>query len=214
MEEWEARFQRFLVACYADDGEDDSSHGVEHVRRVVRAAKQLAEIEGARFDVVVPAAWLHDCVLVEKSSPDRPRASSLAADRARGFLIESGYSEECVPGIHHAIRAHSFSAGIPPETKEAQVVQDADRLDALGAIGLARCLMVGERMGRPLYDAEDPFCENRTPDDSRSAIDHFYTKLLTLPGTMQTEAGRREAERRASFLRMYLTQLESELGGL
>ena len=211
---WEERFEAFLTKCYADDASADSSHGVEHVRRVVRAAKQLAEIERARLDIVVPAAWLHDCVLVEKSSPDRPRASTLAAGRARDFLIESGYPGSCIPGIHHAIRAHSFSAGIPPETKEAQVVQDADRLDALGAIGLARCLMVGERMGRLLYDPDDPFCRGRTPDDSRSAIDHFYTKLLTLPGTMQTEAGRSEAERRAAFLESYLTQLKSELGGL
>ena len=64
----------------------------------------------------------------------------------------------CLPEIRHAIEAHSYSAGIAPRTIEAKVVQDADRLDALGAIGLARCIAVGAALGRPLYEPDDPFC--------------------------------------------------------
>jgi uncharacterized protein len=90
-------------------------------------------------------------------------------------------------------------------------VQDADRMDALGAIGIARCLAVGGRFNLPLFHPEDPFCENREPDERSWAIDHFYTKLLKLPATMQTQAGRAEAERRADLMRQYLEDLAAEI---
>lgn len=161
--------------------------------------------------VVLPAAWLHDCVALPKDHPDRQNTSRAAADRAAAFLREVAYPAEHLDAIHHAIEAHSFSAGIAPRTLEAQVVQDADRLDALGAIGLARTLAVGTALGRPLYAPNDPFCEHRTPDDRAHTLDHFYTKLLTLTGTMQTATGRAEAERRTAFLRAFLGQLRSEI---
>ncbi len=159
----------------------------------------------------MPAAWLHDCVHIPVTSPDRPRASLLAGDAAVALLREIGYPAGLRDAIHHAIAAHSFSARITPLTTEARVVQDADRLDALGAVGIARCLMLGGQLGRVLYDVEDPFAERREPNDRASSIDHFYTKLLTLAGTMQTDAGRREAVRRTDYMRGYLDQLRSEI---
>ena len=90
-------------------------------------------------------------------------------------------------------------------------LDDADRLDALGAVGLARCLMLGGALGRPLYAADDPFCERRTPDDAASCVDHFYTKLLRLEGTMQTASGREEARQRTEFLRQFLAELKREI---
>jgi len=204
---WEPRFRRFV----ADQPGADPGHGPVHLERVVANALKLAAEEGARLDVVLPAAWLHDCVHVAKDSPERSRASRLAAEHAVGYLAAEGYPEAALPGIRHAIEAHSFSAGIAPETVEAKVVQDADRLDALGAIGLARCIAVGAALGRPVYEPHDPFCRKRAPDDRGASVDHFYTKLLKLAGTMQTAAGRREAERRTAFLRAFLAQLESEI---
>jgi uncharacterized protein len=207
-QEWEPRFIAFL------DGhpDPDPGHGIVHLRRVVATALQLAKEEGARLEVVLPAAWLHDCVNVPKDSPDRSRASRLAAGQAVRFLQGAGYAEEFLDGIAHAIEAHSFSAGIPPRTVEAKVVQDADRLDALGAIGTARAIAVGAALGRPLYAPEDPFCERREPDDRGASVDHFYTKLLKLAGTMQTGAGRREALRRTEFMQSFLGQLRREIG--
>ncbi len=205
--DWEPRFRRFV----AEQPGADPGHGPVHLERVVATAIRLAAEEGARLDVVLPAAWLHDCVHVAKDSPDRARASRLAAAQAVRFLESSGYPAAALPGIRHAIEAHSFSAGIAPETVEAKVVQDADRLDALGAIGLARCIAVGAALGRPVYAPQDPFCRERAPDDRGASVDHFYTKLLKLAGTMQTAAGRREAERRTAFLRAFLAQLESEI---
>ncbi len=190
----------------------DAAHGLEHVRRVVANARVLAGAEGARWEVVLPAAWLHDCVVVPKDSPRRGEASRLAAAQAVAWLREWGWPEALLAEIGHAIEAHSFSAGIVPRTVEARVVQDADRLDALGAVGLARCLMLGGELGRPLYAAEDPFCERRAPDDGASCVDHFYAKLLRLEGTMQTAAGRAEAGRRTELLRRFLGELQRELG--
>jgi uncharacterized protein len=189
----------------------DAAHDVEHVRRVVGNARELAQAEGARLEVVVPAAWLHDCVTVPKDLPQRASASRLAAAEASAWLREWGWPESSLPDIAHAIEAHSFSAGIPPRTVEAKVVQDADRLDALGAVGLARCLMLGGAMNRPLYVAADPFCEHRVPDDRASCVDHFYTKLLKLEDTMQTASGRVEAKRRTDALRQFLGELRREL---
>jgi uncharacterized protein len=207
-QEWEPLFERFL----SEQPGGDPGHGIVHVRRVVATATRLCVAEGARGEVVLPAAWLHDCVHVAKDSKERSGASRAAAARAVEYLAEMGYPSGCLPGIRHAIEAHSFSAGIAPRTIEARIVQDADRLDALGAIGIARCIAVGAALDRPIYWPEDPFCVTRAPNEAGSSVDHFYTKLLKLADTMQTEAGRREARRRSDYMQGYLDQLRSEIG--
>jgi uncharacterized protein len=205
---WEPHFAAFIAARLP---QGDPAHDLAHVRRVVGNARLLAAAEEADLDVVLPAAWLHDCVIVPKHSPDRPRASRLAAAAAADFLGSIGYPADLIPAIGHAIEAHSFTARIPPETTEARVVQDADRLDAIGAVGIARTLMLGAAMGTPLYDEAEPLPATRPPDDTRAIIDHFFTKLLGLAETMQTAAGRAEAERRTGLMRLYLTELDREL---
>jgi len=209
--DWETRFQAFLQAQAASSAAD-AAHDEAHVRRVVSSATRLAALEEADLAVVVPAAWLHDCVIVLKDSALRSQASRMAAKTAVTFLHHVHYPPHYLDAIAHAIEAHSFSAGIPPQTLEAKVVQDADRLDALGAIGMARTFMVGGALQRPLYHPTDPFCATHLPDDSLATLDHFYTKLLKLAGTMQTDAGRREAERRTAFMQTFLAQLAGEIG--
>ena len=206
--DWESLFANFIAAQLP---EGDPAHDLAHVHRVVANARMLAAAEGADLSVVLPAAWLHDCVVVPKDSADRPRASRLAAAAAADFLAEAGYPAAHVPAIRHAIEAHSFSARIPPQTLEARVVQDADRLDAIGAIG--RTLMLGATRGKPLYDDAEPLPTTRPPDDARAVIDHFYTKLLRLAEMMQTATGRREGERRTALMRLYLDELSRELAG-
>ncbi len=197
----------------------DAAHDLAHVRRVVAWATRLAREEGADPEVVVPAAWLHDGVTVPKDSPDRARASSLAAEAATTWLRQRpDFPPSKLDAVAHAIQSHSFSAGIAPRTPEARVVQDADRLDALGAIGIARCYATAGAMGSALTHPDDPVPEvdadlqplARALDDRRYATDHFFAKLLGLPATMQTDAGRREAERRAAFMRGFLAQLAGE----
>jgi uncharacterized protein len=206
---WEARFVAFLASR---DVAGDAAHDDMHVRRVVANARLLAAVEDADLAVVIPAAWLHDCVIVPKDSPERNKASRLAAAAAGEYLRGARYDERHIPEIQHAIEAHSFSARIVPRTVEARVVQDADRLDALGAVGIARTMMLGGTMGKPLYDADEPFPITRAADDGENVLDHFFVKLLTLSDTMQTEAGRDGAARRTSFMREYLAQLGREIG--
>jgi uncharacterized protein len=207
--DWEARFATFLASR---EVMGDAAHDDTHVRRVVANARLLADAEGADLNVVIPAAWLHDCVVVPKDAPERKMASRLAATAAGEFLRGAEYDEQHIPAIQHAIEAHSFSAKIPPRSVEARAVQDADRLDALGAVGIARTMMLGGAMGKPLYDADEPFPLTRSADDSENVLDHFFVKLLTLSNTMQTLAGRDEAVRRTEFMRAYLSQLGREIG--
>jgi uncharacterized protein len=190
----------------------DPAHDITHVRRVVQNTLMLTEVEKGNLAVSVPAAWLHDCVSVAKDSPLRNQASRLAAQEAVRFLASIDYPDEFLPQIYHAIEAHSFSANIPTETLEARIVQDADRLEALGAIGIARCLLTGGAMGTPLYEPGDPFARNREPDDRRFTLDHFYCKLLGLAETMKTEAGKAEAVRRTDYMKAFLEQLGAEIG--
>lgn len=208
LDDWQELFATLLTRHTATD----AAHDPQHVLRVVANARRLTQAEGADWRVVMPAAWLHDCVVVPKSSPDRQRASCLAARQAVEWLTAHAWPQGRLEEIAHAIEAHSFSAGIAPRTLEAMVVQDADRLDALGAVGLARTLLLGGEMGRPFYAADDPFCAVRAADDSRFTLDHLFTKLLKLEGTMQTAAGRLEARRRTQFLSGFLSQLGSEIG--
>jgi uncharacterized protein len=178
----------------------------------VANAYRITLAEGADWLIVMPAAWLHDCVVVSKSSPDRSKASVLAAGQAIEWLTAHDWPHGRLDEIAHAIEAHSFSAGIVPRTLEAKVVQDADRLDALGAVGLARTLMLGGQMGREFYSPDDPLCVGRHPDDSRFTLDHLFAKLLKLEGTMQTAGGRAEAVHRTEYLRGFIDQLAGEIG--
>lgn len=207
MQAFETLFAQFIAA----ELPADAAHDLNHVKRVVKTAKRLCQLESANVQVVVPSAWLHDCVTLAKDDPRRSQSSLLAADKAIAFLKRIDYPQQYHDAIHHAIHAHSFSARVTPETLEAKIVQDADRLDALGAIGVVRCLQVGTALGRPLYHAEDPFCQHREADDSRYTLDHFKQKLFTLADTMQTAAAREEARHRTRVMQDFLDQLAQEI---
>jgi uncharacterized protein len=203
--------QRQCLRFAARRAAADPAHDLDHIMRVVKNTLYLSDFEHINNMISVPAACLHDCVAVPKDGPLRAQASRLAAEAATAFLAGLDYPADLLPEVFHAIEAHSYSAGVAPRTAAARVVQDADRLDSLGAIGIARCLLVGGRLDRPLCAAEDPFCEQRAPDDGRYTIDHFYAKLLKLPASMQTAAGRAEAERRAGIMLRYLDDLRAEI---
>ncbi len=185
---WEAKVRRLTEAAMQGA---DAGHDLAHVERVVRAARIIGQAEGADPAVVLPAAWLHDCIAVAKDSPLRNQASKLAADQACVWLEEISYPPELLEKIHHAILAHSFSAGIPPQSIEAKVVQDADRLEAVGALGLARCLMTGGAMRRRLLHPTEPFPVVRQANDAESSLDHLFVKLFKLPAMMQTATVKR-----------------------
>lgn len=190
----------------------DSAHNIAHIERVVSNSKTILQNENADPESVIASAWLHDCVILPKNHPERESASKLAAAKAIEFLAKTEFPKDKLDVVSHAIEAHSFSAKIKPESIEAKIVQDADRLDALGAIGIARCFLVGGQIDRPLYNPNDPFCKSRKPDDLKWTIDHFYTKLFKLPETMNTDTAKLEAIRRVKFMERYLETLGSEIG--
>jgi uncharacterized protein len=190
----------------------DPAHDITHIKRVVQNTIRLTRAEQGNEAITVPAAWLHDCVSVAKDSPLRKQASKLAAIEAIRFLESIDYPAGLLAPIYHAIEAHSFSANINTETLAARIVQDADRLEAVGAIGIARCFLTGGSMGTPLYEPSDPFAEHRDLNDRAYTLDHFYCKLLGLADTMKTEAGKAEAIKRTDYIRDYLKQLASEIG--
>ncbi len=205
----EKKCREFIIT---GESGSDSAHDLAHIQRVVSNARMLLRNEDADEEIVIAAAWLHDCVILPKNHPRRTEASAMAAKEGVKFLETTDFPEGKLSGVAHAIEAHSFSAGIVPQTAEAKIVQDADRLDALGAIGIARCLMVGGQLGRPLYNPKDPFCEQRSPDDLQWTVDHFFTKLFRVPERMNTSSARKEAIKRTDFMREYLEVLRGETG--
>ncbi|NLU98731.1 phosphohydrolase [Marinomonas sp. UCMA 3892] len=209
--EFSPELERHCHVFLQAQGHADSAHDLNHIYRVVNVAKKLALEEDADLAVVVPAAWLHDCVSLPKNHPERHLASTLAGDRAISFLVSIHYPSEYYDAIHHAIRAHSFSANVLPNTLEAKIVQDADRLDALGAVGIARCMQVSGALNRPLYSLDDPFCEMREPDDTLYSIDHFYSKLFQIADSLNTPSAQLEARRRKEVMQIFLRDLALDI---
>ncbi|MCC6876824.1 MAG: HD domain-containing protein [Sandaracinaceae bacterium] len=189
---------------------DDPGHDVEHALRVAGWTLRLAPSLAPRE--CVAAALLHDLIDVPKNDPRRSQASSLSANEARLLLPELGFDGEAIERIAEAIEDHSYSRGASPRSPLGDALQDADRLEALGALGLMRMISTGARMGARYFHPTDPFARERELEDTRFSIDHVFTKLLRLPETMRTALGRAEAVRRAAHVRGFVEQLADELG--
>ncbi len=213
MKSW---YDVFLEKAKSIVPDGDPSHDLSHVLRVVKNALDLQRHYGAREDVVLPAAFFHDFVTTPKDSPLRSKASEISATAACAYLKSIGYgknkSPEFFSDIHHAIEAHSFSRGLEPRTLEAKIVQDADRLDALGYIGIARCFAMSGILRRPFFHEKDPFCNHRSPDDQKYTLDHFYAKLFKLKTQFHLEASLKEAEKRLYRMGRFIDGLKDELG--
>jgi uncharacterized protein len=194
-------------------GFDDPAHNWEHVSRVYQLATHIAEQEHADRFIAGTAALLHD---IGRLARDTTRhhaelSEALASELLSAYPITSEQKD----AILHAIMAHSYSQGIEPRTVEARVVRDADRLDALGAIGILRWAITATMRRTPQtrsYQWDDPFAEQRQPDDRLYMLDHFFTKLLKLADSMSTETGRAMARQRTAFMYAYLEELRRELG--
>lgn len=194
---------------------DDASHDVFHARRVKLNAHAIAKLErDGNVHNLTAAAYLHDLVNVPKNAPNRNQASRLSAIAAEPILKKLDYSSTDIAAIQHCIEAHSFSASIEPQTIEAKILQDADRLESLGALGIARTFYIAAKMQSELFNGEDPFAVNRKLDDKRYAVDHFKVKLLTLADTMQTDAGKTIAHERTASMRGFLDALADEIGAV
>jgi uncharacterized protein len=205
--------QLFQQLSRALDDSNDGSHDISHLNRVWRTARLIAAEEGGDLRLLAAAVILHDCVTVEKDSPLRGQASLLSAEKAEQMLKDLQWSSLEIETVSDAIRTHSYSAGLTPKSLEGRILQDADRLDAIGAVGIARCFYTAGRMGSQLYDALDPQGKERDLDDRRYALDHFPLKLLRLVTGFHTRAGSRMAQERHSRLQAFYDIFTGELEG-
>ncbi|EJT3518017.1 TPA: HD domain-containing protein [Vibrio parahaemolyticus] len=206
-----SQFEPLFLEFIQQEMQVDAAHDIEHVKRVVKTAKQLCYEENADIAIVLPAAYLHDCFTYPKDHPNRKQSSAIAAKKAIAYLESIQYPQHYHDAIAHAIEAHSFSANIRPNTLEAQIVQDADRLDALGAIGVTRCIQVSTHFNAQLYNDNDMFAKERELNDKQFTVDHFQTKLFKIVDTMNTESAKLEANKRKAFMQTYLKQLHDEV---
>lgn len=191
--------------------QNDPAHDYSHIMRVYKNAERIAKHEKANLRLVLAAVLLHDIVQFPKSDARSKTASTASAHLAKKILAKYGFTKKEIQIISDAILDHSYSRNKIPKTLEGKILQDADRLDALGAIGIARTFVVGGAENRPLYDDSDPFCQKRKPDDNSWTVDHFYRKLLLLEKKMNTEFARNEAKRRTKLMKKFLFELKREL---
>jgi len=209
-----ALWTRLRAEAFARARGAEPAHDFFHVERVVANARAIAKGEGmnaASEAIVATAALLHELFTYPKGHPDSARAGDVCARHARELLEHEAAPSTFTDAVVDAIRDHAFSKGVEPDAKESRVLQDADRLDAVGAIGLARMWATCADMKRPFYAPEDPFCDARNPDDKEWGLDHVYKKLLAIPARLHTATAKGLAEQRVAFLRTYLDQLRAEI---
>ena len=191
--------------------DNDPAHDFEHVMRVYKNARKICKKERVNEKMVLSAVLLHDIVSYPKSDKRSKLSSLESSKKSKQILKKYNFSKEEILVISNAIRDHSFSQGKVPETVEGKILQDSDRLDALGAIGIARVFTTGGSLGRTFYKTDDPFCKKRLPNDKIWTIDHFFQKLLKLESLMNTKSGKSEAKIRTRVLKEFLHHLKQEL---
>lgn len=190
---------------------EDGAHDLSHLQRVWRNAKVIHSAEGGDLEILAAAVILHDCVQVPKDSPLRSRAAALAADQARTALKRLQWQSDRIDIVAGAIESHSYSAGLTPTSLEGSILQDADRLDAIGYVGIARCFYTAGRMGSALYNPDQPQPIDRLADDKCFALDHFPKKLLALSEGFRTLTGKRMADERHAKLQEFYTGMLAEI---
>ncbi len=198
-----------LVRPYYDS--IDPAHDWAHVLRVASNAEMISK--NLKIDPEIPLAgvYCHDLINLPKDHPERKKASVLSAEKASSLLSESGFRESEIDLIKRAIIEHSYSAGFKTSCLESQIVQDADRLDALGAIGILRCAAVNTKMKSSFYHFEDPLAQSREYDDKNFMLDHYFVKLFKLPELMNTPPAKKIAQERVDFMKKFIDQMMKDV---
>jgi uncharacterized protein len=190
---------------------NESAHDFDHIMRVYKNAQKICKKEKADEKLVLSAVLLHDVVSYPKSDKRSKFSSIKSSEASKQILKNYNFTEDEIQIISDAIKDHSFSQNKTPKTIEGKILQDADRLDAIGAIGIARVFAVAGSEKRPFYSINDPFCKKRSPEDHKWALDHFYKKLMLLESLMNTKSAKIEAKKRTRVLKYFLSELKKEL---
>jgi uncharacterized protein len=185
------------------DGKSDSTHDFDHVLRVYRLAERIGRAEGADMAVLRTAALLHDIARSDQDAGHVPDHAAEGARRAHEIL--PGRPPAFIEAVAHAIEAHRFRVDRPPQTLEAKVLYDADKLDAIGAVGIARAFAYGAHQGQRLWAAPDA--------DEHTAMKEFAVKLSRLKDTLFTQAARAIAEERHAFMVEFFERMATEVRG-
>lgn len=195
---------------------DSTGHDWWHIFRVWKNAVHIAQKENIDLFIVELAALLHDIGDYKLHNGDEKVGRKFVTDWLENLQLE----QSVIDSVMSIIDNMSFSKNVESKqelSKEGQVVQDADRLDAIGAIGIARCFMYGGHRGNILHDPGiKPIMQKSTEEYKKgeaTSINHFYEKLLLLKGLMNTETAKKIAEKRDTFMRNYLQQFYSEWEG-
>lgn len=212
---WENKFVDYLQTHHQTN---DASHDLHHFKRVWRTAQRIMQAEQALQPdplIILTTAYFHDFISLPKNHPDAAQSSRLCAYKVSTLLQEDfpDFPEDKIPGVRHAIHAHSFSARVTPETPEAMILQDADRMEAIGAIGIARVFYTAGLLHKDLFEPTDPLATGRSLDDKQYALDHFQQKLLKLPALMNTVTGRAMAGDHAAYLKDFMDRMYFEITG-
>ncbi len=193
---------------------EDGSHGFDHTQRVYNLSLKISEEEDVDLDVVKMAALLHDIARMKEEVSENICHAEEGAKMAKEILTGLGVAEDKINKVAEAIEVHRYSKGLKAETKEAEILQDADRLDALGAICIARVFGYSGKIGRIFYDSKLEIEEYTHNHESNSAINHFHEKILKIkPETFKTKKAKEIAKGRYNFIQEFLDRFIQEWEG-
>ena len=184
--------------------QNDSAHDFDHVLRVLANAQHIGTAENANMDILRTAVLLHDIARADQYRTGKDHAAE-GARRAREMLQDAGQPEEFIEAVCHAIAAHRFRVNNPPKTLEAKILYDADKLDSIGAVGIARAFAFGGFKNRPLWREDD--------SGEHSTLQEFRVKLVKVKDTLFTQTARQMAQKRHNYMVGFFEQMTAEIEG-
>ncbi len=195
----------------------DGVHDFDHIRRVYAMATRLAREEGADVEIVQAAALLHDVADSAAGTPERENHHIASADAAEPVLRDEGWSPDRISAVQHCIRSHRFRhKEETPQTLEAKILFDSDKLDVLGAVGVARTIAYAAMAGQPSYSPPSQrFLQTgiKEPGEPHSAYHEHLFKLVKIKDLLFTRTARQIAAERSQYLDDYFRRLISETNG-
>jgi len=194
--------------------QEGGSHGPDHSDRVFQMAMAIGRAMDARLDILAPAALLHD---IGRNQESRSRGgvchADTGAEMAKPILRELGYDNSDNDAICHCIRAHRFRSATRPESLEARILFDADKLDSIGAIGIGRAFLFAGQIGARLHNADLDPADTDSYSTEDTAYREFQVKMSRVRGRMLTPIGQQLASRRHEFMEIFFAELNREIYG-